>query len=71
MKVALLNKTSKQLAIQLYIDFQLSGRGFKYITLKYLATVQVTITEINTNMYENAVNKHACPTDATLHSIAI
>ena len=29
------------------------------------------ITEINTNMYEHAVNKHACSTDVTLQSIAI
>ena len=36
MKVALLNKKSKQLAVQIS---SLSGRGFKYIILKCLATV--------------------------------
>ena len=29
----------------------------------------ITITEINTNVYEYAVNKHACPTDVTLQSV--
>ena len=27
------------------------------------------ITEINTKMYEYAVNKHACPADVTLNSV--
>ena len=59
------------------IDFQLSSTSFKYVILKYLASqlqyksLYITITEINTNMYEYAVNKHACPTDVTLQSVAI
>ena len=28
-----------------------------------------TITEINTNMYEYVVNKHACQTDVTLQAV--
>ena len=28
-----------------------------------------TLTEINTNMCEYTVNKHACPTDVTLQSV--
>ena len=31
----------------------------------------IAITEINTNIYEYAENKHACPTDVTLQSVAI
>ena len=27
------------------------------------------MTEINTNMYEYMVNKHACPTDVILQSV--
>ena len=29
----------------------------------------LAITEINTNMYLYAVNKHACPTNVTLQSV--
>ena len=31
----------------------------------------ITITEININMYEYVVNKHECPTNVTLQSVAI
>ena len=40
--------------------------------IKYIATVQsfyIAIVEINTNMYEYMVNKHAFPTDVILQSV--
>ena len=42
-----------------------------YVFLKYLVALQVfSYYNNDTNVYEYAVNKHACPTDITLHSVA-
>ena len=70
MKVAHLTKTQRASNI----DFYLSATGYKYTILKYLATVQIfhiTITEINSNIYVYAANKHACPIDVALQSVAV
>ena len=41
----------QKLEVASNIDFQLSGRGFKYIVLKYLATVQVFSYYNNRNQH--------------------
>ena len=56
------------IAVASYTDFWLSSRGFNFIILKYLVygtkshkSFHITITKINTNMFEYAVNKTYMP----------